>query len=74
MKNRHLCVFTLLVLSFLCTAPAQTATDVSKLSARHTVDWARDGVIYEIYPQVFSPKGDFNGVTARLDDMKKTGR
>jgi glycosidase len=37
------------------------------------VDWARDGVIYEIYPRVFSPRGDFNGVTARLDDLKKLG-
>jgi cyclomaltodextrinase / maltogenic alpha-amylase / neopullulanase len=73
MKNRRSCAFTLIVLSFLCTAPAQTTGDVSKLSARHTVDWARDGVIYEIYPRVFSAQGDFNGVTARLDDLKKLG-
>ncbi len=49
------------------------AEDVSKESARPTVAWARDGVIYEIYPRVFSATGDFNGVTTRLDDLKKTG-
>jgi glycosidase len=74
MKNRHFCAFFLLLLSFLSTvAPAQTATDVAKLSARPTVDWARDGVIYEIYPRVFSSRGDFNGVTARLDELKNLG-
>jgi glycosidase len=33
----------------------------------------RDGVIYEIYPRAFSPQGNFNGITARLDDLKDLG-
>jgi glycosidase len=33
----------------------------------------RDGVVYEIYPRAFSPEGNFNGVTARLDDLKDLG-
>jgi glycosidase len=33
----------------------------------------RDGVVYEIYPRAFSPQGDFNGITARLDDLKELG-
>jgi len=66
-------VLAVLLLAFSTVAHSQNPVDVSKLSARPTVDWARDGVIYEIYPRVFSPKGDFNGVTARLDEMKKTG-
>ena len=73
MKSRHLCALVLLLSCLFTVAPAQTATDVSKLSARPTVDWARDGVIYEIYPRVFSPRGDFNGVTARLTNLKKLG-
>ena len=62
-----------LLLVLLPFVNAQTSPDVSKQTARPTVDWARDGVIYEIYPRVFSAAGNFNGVTARLDDLKTTG-
>ncbi|HEY3039843.1 MAG TPA: alpha-amylase family glycosyl hydrolase [Pyrinomonadaceae bacterium] len=54
-------------------AAQQPSRDVSKENARATRDWVRDGVIYEIYPRAFSPKGDFNGITARLDDLKDLG-
>ena len=33
----------------------------------------RDGVIYEIFPRTFSAAGNFNGITARLDELKKLG-
>ncbi|HEY0728523.1 MAG TPA: alpha-amylase family glycosyl hydrolase, partial [Pyrinomonadaceae bacterium] len=33
----------------------------------------RDGVIYEIYPRAFSQRGDFNAITARLDELKDLG-
>jgi glycosidase len=33
----------------------------------------RDGVVYEIYPRAFSQQGNFNGITARLDDLKSLG-
>ena len=36
-------------------------------------DWVRDGVIYEIYPRAFSQQGNFNAITARLDDLKDLG-
>lgn len=64
---------TVLLLALFSGSYAQDSTNVSKLNARPTVDWARDGVIYEIYPRVFSQKGDLNGVTAKLDDLRKTG-
>jgi cyclomaltodextrinase len=51
----------------------QAARNVSKAQARSTRDWVRDGVVYEIYPRAFSPQGDFNGITARLDDLKDLG-
>ncbi|MFN2511178.1 MAG: alpha-amylase family glycosyl hydrolase [Pyrinomonadaceae bacterium] len=50
-----------------------SARDVSKESARPTRDWVRDGVVYEIYPRAFSQQGDFNGITARLDNLKDIG-
>jgi len=51
----------------------QPSRDVSKQQARPTRDWVRDGVIYEIYPRAFSTQGNFNGITARLDDLKDLG-
>ncbi|MEP6920164.1 MAG: alpha-amylase family glycosyl hydrolase [bacterium] len=51
----------------------QPAPDVSKQSARATRDWVKDGVVYEIFPRAFSQQGDFNGITARLDDLKDLG-
>ncbi|HUQ30496.1 MAG TPA: alpha-amylase family glycosyl hydrolase [Pyrinomonadaceae bacterium] len=52
----------------------QTATrDFSIETARTSRSWVRDGVIYEIFPRAFSPRGDFNGVTARLDELNDVG-
>jgi glycosidase len=52
----------------------QTATrDFSKESARQSRPWVRDGVIYEIFPRVFSMEGNFSGVTSRLDELKNMG-
>ena len=42
-------------------------------AARPVRDWVRDGVIYEIYPRAFSPQGNFNAITARLDELKDLG-
>lgn len=69
---RRVTALILVVFASVCVSSAQQK-DVSKEPARPTVDWARDGVVYEIYPRVFSQTGDFNGITERLDDLKKTG-
>ncbi len=63
------------VLSVLpATLPqARIENDVSKQQARPVRDWVRDGVVYEIYPRAFSQQGNFNGITARLDDLKSLG-
>jgi glycosidase len=55
------------------TTAQQPSRDVSKEVARTSRDWVRDGVVYEIYPRAFSPQGTFNGITARLDDLKNLG-
>jgi len=67
----------LLSISLLLAASAlpvqQPARDVSKETARPVRDWVRDGVIYEIYPRAFSQPGNFNAITARLDELKDLG-
>ena len=50
------------------------ARDVSKESARSdTPAWVKNGVVYEIFPRVFSAEGNFDGVTAQLDRLKELG-
>src|SRR6266545_7602622 len=51
----------------------QPRRDVSKEQGRPSREWVRDGVVYEIYPRAFSPQGNFNGITARLDNLKDLG-
>lgn len=41
--------------------------------ARTAPEWARDGVVYEVFPRVFSPAGNLAGVTARLDAIRELG-
>jgi len=35
--------------------------------------WLRSAVVYEIFTRNFSQAGDFNGITARLDELKDLG-
>src|SRR5690349_13708063 len=67
-----LLTISLLLCSVLWAAP-QAGRDVAKETARPVRDWVRDGVIYEIYPRAFSQPGDFNAITARLDELKNLG-
>ena len=63
-----------LCLSSLCSGSiAQQSRDVSKESARPIQSWIRDAVVYEIFPRAFSPEGNFNGITAKLDQLKDLG-
>jgi glycosidase len=45
----------------------------SRPSVRKSPDWLRSAVVYEVFTRNFSPAGDFNGVTARLDELKDLG-
>jgi len=49
------------------------AQDPSQLAARTSPDWLREGVIYEIFPRAFSPAGNLDGITTRLDELKDLG-
>jgi len=50
-----------------------SADDAASAIARTSPDWLRNGVIYEIFPRDFSQAANLQGVTAKLDDMKKLG-
>jgi cyclomaltodextrinase / maltogenic alpha-amylase / neopullulanase len=65
-------VTTLCALAF-ATPGADAATDYSKVVARSSPAWVRDGIIYEIFPRDFSPQGNFAGVTSQLDRLQKLG-
>jgi cyclomaltodextrinase / maltogenic alpha-amylase / neopullulanase len=47
--------------------------DFSQLAARPSPEWAHSAVVYEVNVRTFSPTGNFQGVTARLGDLKKLG-
>ncbi len=62
-----------LVLRFLLIPVLLVASTGALGQQRPVPDWVRDGVIYEIYPRAFSPQGNFNAITARLDELKDLG-
>src|SRR5260370_961817 len=62
-----------LVLGLLFGSASAPAGDLSRQTARPVPAWLREGVIYEVFPRNFSPEGNFNGVTARLDELKDLG-
>jgi len=47
--------------------------DASNPSARKSPDWLRSAVVYEIFPRNFSQDGNFNAITARLDELRDLG-
>ena len=69
----------LLALAFDATAqmpdtlPTDTAKPLGSLQAPAPPAGLDASVIYEIFPRTFSPAGDFNGITARLDTLQKLG-
>jgi glycosidase len=60
-------------LSLVLSSAALLSNPGTGTSARRTPAWVRDGVVYEVFPRVFSPTGDLAGVTARLDDIERLG-
>src|SRR5512139_3305281 len=58
---------------FLLASSAVMTEAAADVPARRAPDWVRDGVVYEVFPRVFSPTGDLEGVTARLDEVRDLG-
>ena len=63
----------LLCLGLLSVQSQLRAEDLSQRNACAGPSWLRNGIIYEVFPRNFSPGGNFNGVTARLDELKDLG-
>ena len=65
----------LLIISFFTASSsfAQSDSSVASLVARTSPPWLKAGVIYQIFPRSFSPEGNLNGVTGRLDELHKLG-
>lgn len=68
---RWVCPF--IILSLMVAAAFGRPDLVSDKSARPVPAWVRDAVVYELFPRNFSPEGNFNGITARLDELKELG-
>ena len=51
----------------------KSAIDYSHLSARPSPSWLQEGVIYEIFPRVFSQRGDLKAVTEQLNRLRALG-
>jgi len=72
----RLLIWTLACWLTLSCWPARSLTvqrNVSTETAHRVPVWVRDGVIYEIFPRAFSRRGNLNGITSRLDDLKDLG-
>ena len=72
--SRHFVLAAILLAAtqpFTAALPGQF--DLSREPARQKREWVRDGVVYEIFPRAFSPEGTFNGITARLEQLKDLG-
>src|SRR5919197_167154 len=73
-KLRRAALVVIVAAACVQLAPlAQGQRDVSREPARATREWVRAGVIYEIFPRVFSAGGNLGGVTAQLDRLRELG-
>lgn len=58
---------------------AQTPLNESSLrpyaqeTARHSEEWVKNGIIYEIYTRAFSNEGNFAGIEKKIPELKKLG-
>jgi glycosidase len=58
---------------WLALASFAAQAQITNAASRPSPAWLRNGVLYEIFPRTFSVTGDFNGITARLDELKDFG-
>ncbi len=67
------CFFAALLGAGSLTFAQQPDPAIASLQARPSPEWLKSGTIYQIFVRSFSPSGDLNGVTARLDDLHNLG-
>jgi cyclomaltodextrinase / maltogenic alpha-amylase / neopullulanase len=75
MNSTKIKLFTLLaaLLPLAAINPVRAQDVATNAAAHKSPDWLRAGVMYEIFPRDFSAAGDFNAITARLDELKDLG-
>src|ERR1043166_4371703 len=71
--RRQLLLFVVVAALQLAPLAQVPQRDVSREAARSSREWVRDGVVYEIFPRVFSAEGTLARVTAQLDRLKDLG-
>ena len=59
--------------SLTAAAPAQILADVPASAPSAGPLWPASSVIYTLYPEIFSPQGNFAGVAAQLPRLKSLG-
>ena len=47
--------------------------DFSREKIKPAPEWAKYGVLYQIFPRVFTPEGTFQGIQRKLDYIKQLG-
>ncbi len=47
--------------------------ELAEREARRSAPWIREGIIYEVFPRVFTPEGTLGGVTERLPQLAELG-
>ena len=76
--SRRFLQFSILCIAYSALLFPQTfdsthAQRISSQQARHSEEWVRRGVIYEIYTRSFSPEGSFAGIEKQLPELQKLG-
>jgi len=69
----HFALSTALIGWLAIGSAVVSRADQPSPSTRKSPDWLPSAVVYEIFPRDFSKAGDFNGITARLDELKNLG-
>jgi len=68
-----LCLWPGLLTGLVVPVARADGGDFSGRTAQSSPAWLRNGVICEIFPREFSPAGNLNGITARLDQLHHLG-
>ena len=66
------CAFAI-ALALLSPVSGLGSADPSQQTAQCGTPWLRQSVFYEVFPRDFSAEGNFNGITARLDELNDLG-
>lgn len=66
-------IATALIGWLMISSAVVSGADPSNPSTRKSPDWLPSAIVYEIFPRNFSKEGDFNAITARLDELKDLG-